>query len=75
MQDKVEKLEKGGGGGGGLNGWEGQRGRIPLLQQLGGMGERCKLPHRSLGRSPNIRGNLLLFFFPHVCSTYMYMYV
>ena len=29
-------------------------GRIPLLQQLGGMGERCKLPHRSPRRSPNI---------------------
>ena len=28
------------------------RGCCPLLVQLGGMGERCKLPHRGLGRSP-----------------------
>ena len=44
--DKVEK--RGGGGGGGGAKWRGQC-RSPLLQQLGGMGERCKLPHRGLG--------------------------
>ena len=47
-----------------------QRGRIPLWQQLGGMGERCKIPHRSLGRSPEIND---YFFYPHVCTcTCMY---
>ena len=42
----------GGGGGGGAVGWRGCRGRGPPTHQQGGMGERCKLPHRGLGRSP-----------------------
>ena len=38
----------GGGGGGGGHAC----GRDPKHSQLGGMGERCKLPHRGLGQSP-----------------------
>ena len=44
-----------GGGGGGTDGgcgWGGCGRGVPLPPQLGGMGERCKLPHRGLGRSP-----------------------
>ena len=37
---------------GGAVGWRGGRGRGPPTHQQGGMGERCKLPHRGLGRSP-----------------------
>ena len=40
----------GGGGGGWLEGWPGAGGPTP--RQQGGMGERCKVPHRGLGRSP-----------------------
>ena len=45
----------GGGGGGGAQRAEGrkrERGRRPLPLQLGGMGERCKLPHWGLGLRP-----------------------
>ena len=48
-------------GGGGLKrgGADCRRSRpgegAPLPLQLGGMGERCKLPHRGLGRSPRIQ--------------------
>ena len=37
---------------GGAVGWRGGRGRGPPTHQQGGMGERCKLPHWGLGRSP-----------------------
>ena len=36
------------------------RGLRPLEVQLGGMGERCKLPHRGLGRSPRSFATLSL---------------
>ena len=45
----------GGGGGGGTDGgcgWGGCGRWVPLPPQLGGMGERCKFPHRGLGRGP-----------------------
>ena len=50
----------GGGGGGGGGGTKGrraegrkrERGRRALPLQLGGMGERCKLPHWVLGLRP-----------------------
>ena len=32
--------------------WRGGRGRGPPTHQQGGMGERCKLPHRGLGLRP-----------------------
>ena len=38
--------------GGGAVVWRGGRGRGPPTHQQGGMGERCKLPHGGLGRSP-----------------------
>ena len=41
-------FRRGGGGGGGGHAC----GRDPKHSQLGGMGERCKLPHRGLGQSP-----------------------
>ena len=37
---------------GGAVGWRGGRGRGPPTHQQGGMGERCKLPHQGLARSP-----------------------
>ena len=57
-QGRIQEFGKGGGGGGGGGGTV--RGAAPgrVLEggtppaQLGGMGERCKLPHRGLGRSP-----------------------
>ena len=58
MQGRTQDLELGGGGGGGRKGQRVGigggcvRGRRPLPLQLGGMGERCKLPHWGLGRSP-----------------------
>ena len=50
-QGRTQDLELGGGA---LRaeGRKGGRGRRPLPLQLGGMGERCKLPHWGLGRSP-----------------------
>ena len=39
------------GGGVRQDGWV-REGRSPLPVQLGGMGERCKLPHRGLGLRP-----------------------
>ena len=49
-------LERGGGGGGGGTVRGAAPGRVreggTPPAQLGGMGERCKLPHWGLGRSP-----------------------
>ena len=33
----------------------------PAYSQLGGMGERCKPPHRGLGRSPSRFATFALF--------------
>ena len=46
-QRRTQDLGRGEGGGGGH-----ACGRDPKHSQLGGMGERCKLPHRGLGKSP-----------------------
>ena len=44
-----------------------QEGALPLLQQLEGMGEHGKLPHRFLGQSPKnqcvISQEINVFFF------------
>ena len=53
VQRRIQVL--GGGGGGGTDGgcgWGGCGRGVPLPPQLGGMGERCKLPHRGLGLRP-----------------------
>ena len=34
-------------------------GGVPLPPHLGGMRERCKLPHRGLGRSPRSSATIL----------------
>ena len=57
-QERIQEFGKegvgGGGGGGTIRGaapGRGQEGGTPPTQ-LGGVGERCKLPHRGLGQSP-----------------------
>ena len=46
--NKVELIKSGGGG-------------VAPLAQRGGMGERCKLPHRGLGRSPSRFATFAIF--------------
>ena len=53
--NKVELIKSGGGGGGGGGG-----GRSPP-SQLGGVGERCKLPHWGLGQSPSRFATFAIF--------------
>ena len=54
LQRRIQEFGKGGGGGGGtIRGaapGRGREGGTPPAQ-LGGVGERCKLPHWGLGRS------------------------
>ena len=50
-----------------------QRGWTPLLQQLGGMGERCKLPNRGAPISQEIN-ELLCFILTNVLHTCTCMY-
>ena len=59
-----------------MNGWEGAKGVDPPLATARGYGGALYAPKPESGAEPQYPRKLMItIFYPHVCTTYMYMYV